>query len=82
MKHVKLSENPPYETLCYIRGPADVSTFIEINDSVVHVRENLWLALTHLAFKDSIRCLWIYALCSNQENISERNHQVNLMGMV
>jgi hypothetical protein len=42
------------------------------------VRENLWLALQHLRSSQR-RVFWIDAICVNQEDKSERSHQVGLM---
>ncbi|KAG4425042.1 hypothetical protein IFR04_001812 [Cadophora malorum] len=44
------------------------------------VRENLWQALFHLRVKDSNRVLWIDAICINQADEGERNHQVMQTG--
>jgi hypothetical protein len=47
------------------------------------VRENLWLALKQLAPRRpsrEARVLWVDAICINQDDISERNHQVAQMG--
>jgi len=49
---------------------------------MVYVRNNLWQALYHLCKADEARILWIDALCINQDDMSERNHQVTQMGRV
>ena len=48
----------------------------------MEVRENLWWALKHLRLKDRERFLWIDALSIDQNNVDERNHQVNQMDLI
>lgn len=79
--HAKLEEDIKYEALSYMWGSTD-SKIIEISGFEVPVRINLWNALYHLAPSSGIRTLWIDAICINQENDFERNHQVAQMGRV
>jgi hypothetical protein len=52
------------------------------------VRKNLYLALQAIRYKMKTdhqigwRLFWIDALCINQEDVNERNHQVNLMSQI
>jgi hypothetical protein len=46
------------------------------------VRENLWWALYYLQDQETEKVLWIDALCIDQNNKEERNHQVRLMGQI
>jgi hypothetical protein len=55
---------------------------ISIDGQTCSVRENLWLALYHLRLNDTSRVLWIDALCIDQSDIRERNHQVAQMDKV
>jgi hypothetical protein len=84
LKHARLSSLPKYEALSYMWGPKDVRTehSISIDNSNFYVRENLWLALKHLRLETEIRVLWIDAICINQHETQERNHQVSQMGIV
>jgi hypothetical protein len=43
------------------------------------ITENLEIALRHLRRVEMKRTMCIDALCINQEDISERNHQIQLM---
>jgi len=47
---------------------------------VFSVRKNLYDALTHMRSDTESRVLWIDALCIDQSDGQERNHQVQLMG--
>ncbi|CZR68059.1 uncharacterized protein PAC_17958 [Phialocephala subalpina] len=80
--HTKLSEKSSYEALSYMWGSESNSKEIEINGCGGLVRENLWQALRHLRLKDKTQILWIDALCINQPNIHERNHQVTQMSQI
>ncbi|KAL1878011.1 hypothetical protein Daus18300_002365 [Diaporthe australafricana] len=46
------------------------------------VREQLALALKYLRHRDKARTLWIDAICINQNDPSERNHQVQMMSRI
>jgi hypothetical protein len=72
----------PYEALSYVWGPEKPQRSITINENDLNVRENLWLALYHLRLGSETRVLWIDAICIDQMNIHERNHQVTQMGMI
>ncbi|KAH7378654.1 heterokaryon incompatibility protein-domain-containing protein, partial [Cadophora sp. MPI-SDFR-AT-0126] len=64
-----------YEALSYEWGHFKSSKEIFINGMRFFVRDNLWNALYDLR-EDSPRRLWIDALCIDQQNVDERNHQV------
>lgn len=77
---VSLKDKPSYEALSYEWGnPGTNTPRIKINGSLVSVRDNLWWALYHLRQIDNVRAVWIDALCINQDDILERNHQVAQM---
>jgi hypothetical protein len=70
-----------YEALSYEWGDSTgEERSIFLNDQEVQVRENLYSALIHLRYSDSMRLMWIDALCIDQANTQERNHQVGMMG--
>lgn len=71
--------SPRYEALSYEWGSSTTCKAIFSNDCPIQVRENLWYALDALRHATESRVLWIDALCINQNDISERNHQVQQM---
>ncbi|KAH8766256.1 heterokaryon incompatibility protein-domain-containing protein, partial [Hyaloscypha finlandica] len=72
-----------YEALSYEWGsPWDLALSIELDGQSVPVRKNLWWALWHLSGDGVGRLLWVDALCIDQGNDRERNHQVGQMGRV
>jgi hypothetical protein len=84
LSHVDLHDpqHPPlYEALSYMWGPKNVKA-IELNGQSCEIRENLWQALSYLRLQDQPRILWIDALCINQNNVLELNHQVAQMHLV
>jgi len=84
-----LSKCPPYIALSYTWGLPGSTAEIILNGFPFAVGENLHLALQ--AFRAKINCFssdfdweyfWIDALCINQEDMVERNHQVALMSRI
>jgi hypothetical protein len=82
LAHSTFADRPKYEALSYTWGPPAVVKGIELNGTRVDVRENLWSALKHLRNSRQERILWIDALCINQADVQERNHQVKLMAHI
>jgi hypothetical protein len=88
---VSLERNPKYIALSYAWGdPSDTSDII-VNGNVVPVTRNLASALQQLRttilpktrlwrmWKRLPARFWADAICINQEDMRERNHQVQLM---
>jgi hypothetical protein len=55
---------------------------IIVDGQAIGIRWNLHCALRQLRLSDEPRVLWVDALCINQEDGRERNHQVTLMKMI
>ena len=78
--HTDLADAPPYKALSYTWGkPSDPRYEIIINGRPFEVRENLYFAIEHLANIGEPVTIWIDAICIDQENVEERNHQVGIM---
>ena len=82
LKHVSRLQKPSYEALSYMWGPPQPKQLIELNGKNCEVGENLWQALVHLRHQIDPRHLWVDALCINQLDVQERNHQVAQMGEI
>ncbi|KAF2679719.1 HET-domain-containing protein [Lentithecium fluviatile CBS 122367] len=81
MRHTDL--NDEYTCLSYTWGsPTLPSDIIQINGKRFLVRPNLLSFLRVARKKYPSRPLWIDALCIDQENVEERNHQVQQMGQI
>ncbi|KAK8103505.1 uncharacterized protein PG998_010538 [Apiospora kogelbergensis] len=46
------------------------------------IKRELALALKYLRYRHKTRILWVDAVCINQDNPSERNHQVQMMSRI
>jgi hypothetical protein len=75
-----LTAKPHYEALSYEWGSPGTEKDISLDGIAFSVRKNLWSALYHLRQKKISRIMWIDALCIDQSNVLERNHQVGMMG--
>ncbi|KAI1277316.1 heterokaryon incompatibility protein-domain-containing protein [Xylaria sp. FL0933] len=78
----RLSDDTPaqgYTALSYAWGDVKGAHMIFIGDRPLTIGHNLITALRDLRWKDRPIRLWVDALCINQEDVSERNHQVQQM---
>ena len=75
----QLSDTPEYEALSYVWGDTPRDHTIHVNDSKFFVGRDLFEALLELRLSTESRRLWIDAICINQANVLERNHQVSQM---
>lgn len=70
-----------FSALSYVWGPPSESQLIRVNDDTVGVRKSLYDFL-HRACDLALDHIWIDALCINQTDIEERNHQVQQMTLL
>jgi hypothetical protein len=76
----RLATAPKYEALSYCWGTEVATrTIPEGNLRGCLVSEHLWRALKRLRMPSENRLVWIDAICINQQDIDERNHQLGLM---
>jgi hypothetical protein len=77
---------PPYVALSYMWGEDTIMYDIILNGQLFKVRQNLYdfLRTTSLEpeLEGRVQYFWIDALCINQRMVSERNHQVAMMGKI
>jgi hypothetical protein len=73
-----------YTCLSYVWGDDTSGQWILVNGQRFWVRQNLWNFLNQARQDDKLnpRQFWIDALCIDQENIAERQHQVQQMGTI
>jgi hypothetical protein len=79
------SMSDSYVALSYMWGTEEGQMAIELNGIKVNVRRNLWDFLHQARIDqrtDGTLMLWIDALVIQQNMVSERNHQVALMGSI
>ena len=80
LQTVCLDDNPAYEALSYVWGESSIRELITLDELSVGVTVNLKHALQHLRRPDRSRVTWVDAICINQDDNSERTHQVGQMG--
>lgn len=80
IRHARL-DHEDYVCLSYVWGPTDSTQWIMIGESLFEVRQNLWdfLNSARQLQRHASMWFWIDALCINQADVSERNHQVQQM---
>lgn len=77
-----LQDHPEYDALSYCWGSQSQTQWCSVtidNRQDFRVTKHLLQALRRLRTKDNIRIIWIDAICINQSNLTERNHQVQVM---
>ncbi|RSL60706.1 hypothetical protein CEP53_005371 [Fusarium sp. AF-6] len=83
LKVVSLDDEPAYSALSYVWGDPAITKSILVNGKRVHVTTNLASALEHapkhLEHADVALRLWADAVCINQDDPNEKNHQVPFM---
>ena len=80
IQHLDLTAT--YACLSYVWGSEPATQLIYINGKRFFVRQNLYEYLLRARHDRDGHLLWIDAICIDQENIEERNHQVALMGQI
>lgn len=82
LQQVTLDDNPSYEALSYTWEIAGGSVQVQAGSRFLEVTKNLAAALRALSPLHSRRTIWIDALCINQKDTTERNHQVQFMKQI
>jgi hypothetical protein len=95
IQHASLDGPPQYEALSYTwgnpkgeeslgpcRGDPSASYPIKVDEGYLSVGYNLRCALEQLRDGTNTRTLWIDAICINQDDSEEKNHQVKAMARI
>ncbi|KAK3642794.1 hypothetical protein LTR56_010620 [Elasticomyces elasticus] len=77
---VSLDDMPVYNTISYVWGDPSKTSELVICGTRLSVPVNTALALRRMRLDDTVRVLWIDAVCINQKDIHERGQQVSIMG--
>ncbi|KAM5347745.1 hypothetical protein ACJ41O_007569 [Fusarium nematophilum] len=75
-------EGIPYAALSYTWGDPSITVEIFLNGCPIRVTSNLYHALYCLRRTDEDQYLWVDAVCIDQNDHGERNHQVGQMRRV
>ena len=71
-----------YEAVSYVWGPSQDRVDMNCDGEMISVTRNCDEVLRSLRGARTSRLLWIDAICINQNNIAERNQQVQIMGLI
>jgi Heterokaryon incompatibility protein (HET) len=71
-----------YQALSYCWGDVKATISMIVNDTNFQATENLVSALRHLRHKKDDLVIWVDAICINQNDLNERNAQVQQMGLI
>ncbi|KAH8598385.1 heterokaryon incompatibility protein-domain-containing protein [Bisporella sp. PMI_857] len=82
LQHVTFSQRPKYEALSYTWGSGIVHHSIYIDGKDLKVGQNLFDALRYLRDPLRSRTLWVDAICINQSDVPEKNHQIGIMPFI
>ncbi|KAF1841559.1 uncharacterized protein K460DRAFT_419605 [Cucurbitaria berberidis CBS 394.84] len=77
-----LDDVPSYEAISYVWGPPQKRERIECDGQVAYITVSLAQALRRLRSRNTPRTLWADGICINQNNVSEKGHQVERMGEI
>ncbi|KAF2804422.1 HET-domain-containing protein [Mytilinidion resinicola] len=72
----------PYDALSYVWGDPYEKLPIFIHGHSFHVTVNLRAALSHLRNHSIERILWVDAICIHQENLEEKENQIQAMAKI
>lgn len=77
-----VADAPGYTALSYTWGDVVPTKTITINSQPLDVRWNCHYALWQIRHYGHTGYIWVDALCINQQDIDEKNHQVQMMGKI
>lgn len=67
--------------MSYTWGDESHRRYVLVNDQRFSVTSNIWAALHYLRPTSETRCLWVDAICINQ-NVTEKNFMVSQMHVI
>jgi hypothetical protein len=81
---VRREDNPEYEAVSYTWGAPVFSKRIQelSTGKYIRITDNLFDALESFRYEDRSRILWVDAVCINQRDNKEKNHQVAQMAEI
>lgn len=76
---INLDDGPEFNALSYCWGEPIFNKLLQCNGQAFCITESVFDALQNLRNSKQPLCIWIDQICINQQDVSERNHQVQLM---
>lgn len=80
--HARLDDRPAYEAVSYVWGSLEKLHVINCNGRQLPITHNLRDALLRIRLPDRPRRIWVDSICIDQVNLTEKSHQVSLMGKI
>ena len=80
LKGVSLDSNQKYEAISYCWGDPTLVSHVECDDGLIPITKSCAEVLQRFRHKNTIRVLWIDAICIDQSSKGEIDYQVLLMG--
>ncbi|KAK5044903.1 hypothetical protein LTR84_010275 [Exophiala bonariae] len=77
-----LDSLPLYEALSYCWDKGNPDHLIICEGKILKVGANVWDALYRMRRRRHPRCMWVDAICINQEDLEERASQVKRMNII
>jgi hypothetical protein len=71
-----------YACVSYVWGDAKKTVQIQVDGQELQVTTNLFDFLYHIRDLHNTVILWVDAICMNQNDLSEKSHQVGMMGEI
>ncbi|KAI0468437.1 heterokaryon incompatibility protein-domain-containing protein [Xylaria cf. heliscus] len=80
--YTRIANPLEYEALSYCWGSATLEAEVRCDGTRISVSPNLAAALRIFRQETSPRMLWVDAICINQNDVAEKEHQVPLMSQI
>ncbi|KAF7898959.1 uncharacterized protein EAF01_008172 [Botrytis porri] len=71
-----------YEALSYVWVSPESPKVVYINNHSLSITANLYTALLHLRYRSFERIIWVDSICINQEDNTEKSHQIQLIAKI
>lgn len=78
----KLSDKPSYEALSYAWGNPVFTESVQSAGNDLAITSSLASALRRLRYNNGVRRIWVDAVSINQQDDTEKNHQLPLMAQI
>ncbi|KAI7282370.1 hypothetical protein KC345_g3556 [Hortaea werneckii] len=82
IENFPLQDAPPYAAMSYTWGEPPAQESVLIHDCTFPLRWNCWYMLRQLQKHRPYGYFWIDAICINQDDVEEKNCQVQMMGEI
>jgi hypothetical protein len=79
---IDLDSDASFAALSYVWGFSKESRSISCGSVIIEVTENCYAALLALRRTRGAFTIWVDAICINQQDVREKEHQIPLMGAI